>query len=123
MKSTENINMDGIIPHDEILKTLKNFKQGSILESSYMRVQHVISSDMTAHLSPNDIKEISKREIIQKICSELLEKYKDSFEEEKVLFGTQLSLSMIVMNSGELKHIVEYCIRTMPQLAIEEIRK
>lgn len=122
MKSTENINMDGIIPHDEILKALKNFKQGSILESNYLQVDCVVSNEMKNHLAI-DIKEISKREMIQRLSSELLEKYKDSFEETETPQGKRLSLSMLVMSTTELKHIVDYCVRTMPQSAIEEIRK
>lgn len=123
MKSTDNINMNGIEVHSELLKALKNFKQGSILESNYVRCKHVITEESQQYLSHLDVKEISKREMIQKLSSELVEKYKDSFEESKVPYGTELSLSMLVMSAPELKHVLEYCVRTMPQSAIEEIRK
>lgn len=123
MKSTDNINMDGIDVNSELLKVFKNFKQSSILESNYIQMQHVINRDMQENLSHLDIKEISKREMTQRLASELLEKYKDSFESKEVPYGTELSLSMLVMSAPELKHIVEYCIRIMPQSAIEEIRK
>lgn len=123
MKSTSNINMDGIEVHSELLKALKNFKQGSILESNYVQCNHVITEESQQYLSHLDVKEISKREMIQRLSLELVEKYKDSFEESKVPYGTKLSLSMLVMSAPELKHVVEYCVRTMPQSAIEEIRK
>jgi patatin-like phospholipase/acyl hydrolase len=123
MKSTDNINMDGIEVHSELLKVLKNFKQGSILESNYVRCNHIISHEMQHNEIGLDVKEISKREMIQRFSSELMEKYKDSFEENETPYGTQLSVSMLVMSASELKHVVEYCVRTMPQSAIEEIRK
>lgn len=123
MKSTDNINMDGIGVHDELLKVLKNIKQGKLLESNYCQTQHVISHEMQQHLSHLDVKEISKREMIQKLSSELMEKYKDSFEERDTPYGKEFSLSILAMSKSELKHIVEYCIRTMSAHAIEEIRK
>ena len=123
MKSTEHINMDGLEVNREILKALRNFKQGSILESNYLQMQHVISNDvLSAHHSFN-VKEYTKNEMMQRLSRELIEKYKDSFEETETPYGVQLSLSMLTMSTSELKHVVEYCIRTMPQTAIEEIRK
>ena len=123
MKNTTNINVDGIEVHSEILKALKNFKQGSVLESSYFQVQHTHTDDYNKNIDYDYFKEIIKRDMINKLSLELLEKYKDSFEEDKVSYGTKLSLSILSMSTAELKHIVEYCIRTMPQVAIEEIRK
>lgn len=122
MKSTTNINIEGIEPHGEIMKALKNFKQGSLLESNFVRVQYILTDEIIEHLSDLDAQEISKREMIQKLSRELVEKYKEDFEEERVPYGKRFSLSMLVMSTKELKHIVEYCIRTMPQSAIEEIR-
>lgn len=123
MKSTKNINTEGLDVHHDLLKALKNFKQGSILESNYVQVQHIISREMTDNLAHIDIKEISKREMTQRLSLELLEKYKNSFEETEVPHGKRLSLSILVMSTSELKHIVDYCVRTMSQSAIEEIRK
>jgi hypothetical protein len=45
MKNTNNINMEGILVNEELIKSLKNYKQGSILESSYLQVQHAISKE------------------------------------------------------------------------------
>jgi len=123
MKSTKNINMEGTEVNSEILRVLKNIKQGSILESSYFRVQHILTDDYNKDIDHDYFKESIKRDMIGRLSLELLEKYKDSFEENKVPSGIQLSLSMLAMSTAELKHIVEYCIRTMPQVAIEEIRK
>lgn len=78
---------------------------------------------MAEHFADTDIKEITKRKIAQEITSELLEKFKNSFEETESFYGKKLSLSMLVMSLPELKHIVDYCIRTMPQSAVEKIRK
>jgi hypothetical protein len=126
MKNIDNINMEGILVNDELIKVLRNYKQGSILESSYLQVQHTISKDMVENLSHLDIKEISKKEMIQKLSTEIVDKYKNSFEETEVQWpdnGIKLTLSIITMSPSELKHIVEYCVRTMPMDAIEEIRK
>jgi hypothetical protein len=123
MKSTTNINMEGTEVNSEILRALKNIKQGSILDSSYFRVQHTFTDDYNKNIDHDYFKEITKKEMINKLSLELLEKYKDSFEENRVPSGTEFSLSMLAMSTTELKHIVEYCIRTMPQVAIEEIRK
>jgi hypothetical protein len=123
MKSTTDTNMNGLGVNPEIIKQFKNFKQGSILESSLFQSKYIISHEMQHNEIGLDVKEISKREITQRFSSELLEKYKDSFEEIQTPHGTEVSLSMLVMSPSELKHVVEYCIRTMPQSAIEEIRK
>jgi hypothetical protein len=116
------INMNGTEVHSEILKHLKNVKQGKLLESNFIQVRHSISNDMIQH-THLDVVEISKREMIQKLSHQLLEKYKDSFEESNSPFGKEFSLSVLVMSTGELKHIVEYCIRNMPESAIQEIKK
>jgi hypothetical protein len=123
MKSTDNINLEGLEVNQEILKAFKNIKQGSILESNYLQVQHVISKDMLEHTSGFDFNELIKIEMAQRLGNELIEKYKDSIEETKTHDGSKFSLALLTMSSSELKHIVEYCIRTMPQNAIEEIRK
>jgi hypothetical protein len=123
MRNTDNINMKGIEINDEIVKALKNFKQGKLLESNYLQVQHVIPNEMLEYLKNIDVVEISKREMIQKISHELMEKYKDSFEERQTPFGKEFSLSMLCMSMQELKHLVDYCVRTMPESAIQEIRK
>ena len=118
--------MDGILVNDELIKSLRNFKQGSILESSYLQVQHTISRDMIENLSHLDVKEITRREMIQKLSTEIVDKYKNSVEETEVHWpdsGIRQSLSVLVMSPSELKHVVEYCVRTMPISAIEEIRK
>jgi hypothetical protein len=121
MNSTKN-NMEGIEVHSEIIKQLKSFKQGKLLESNYLQIKHSISSDIIQN-TDLDVVEISKREMVQKLSHELLEKYKDSFEESNSPIGREFSLSMLVMSTGELKHIVEYCIRNMPESAIQKIKK
>ena len=123
MKGTSNINMDGLEVNREIIKAFKNFKQGSLLESNYLQVRHEISRDKLEHYPGLDVEEITKRKMIQNLSSTLVEKYKDSFEKTETSYGTQFSLAILAMSTSELKHIVEYCIRTMPQEAIEEIRK
>jgi len=128
MKSTEGINVEGLEVNVEILKAFKNFKQGSILESNYLHIQHTVSNEVVYHMPnfglPNefDVLERVKREMIQKLSDNLIEKYKDSFEKNETPYGIEFSLSMLAMSGSELKHIVEYCIRTMPQSAIEKIR-
>jgi hypothetical protein len=123
MKSTNHINMEGLGVNQEILKAFKNFKQASILDSSFLQVQHVISNDLIEHSSGFDFNELARREMVQRLGSGLIEKYKADIEETKTQDGIKFSLDLVSMSSRELKHIVEYCIRTMPQNAIEEIRK
>jgi len=123
MKSTEGINVEGLEVNVEILKAFKNFKQGSILESNYLHIQHTVSTEVMYQMPKQfDVLERVKREMIQKLSDNLLEKYKDSFEKNETPYGIEFSLSMLAMSGSELKHIVEYCIRTMPQSAIEKIR-
>lgn len=123
MRSTIDINIDGIEVNSELIKALKNFKQSSILDSNYLRIDCVITKEMTEHFTDTDIKEITKRQMAQELSSKLLEKYKDSVEETEAFSGKRLSLSILAMSKTELKHIVEYCIRTMPESSIVEIRK
>jgi hypothetical protein len=122
MKSTKDINMEGIEVNAGILKAFKNFKQGKLLESNYVQTRYVVSYDMLEHAN-FDVREVTKREMVGQLSNHLLEKYKDSFEEIQVPYGTEFSLEMLAMSTRELKHIVEYCIRTMSQSAINEIRK
>jgi hypothetical protein len=62
--------------------------------------------------------------MVEKLSTKIIDKYKDSFEETETTYGSiTQSLSILVMSLSELKHIVDYCVRTMPIKAIEEIRK
>jgi dGTP triphosphohydrolase len=125
MKNTDHINLDGLTVNEhllDVIKNIKNIKQGSLLESNYLQVKHVISNEILNHTQFDPI-EISKREIIQSLANDLLEKYKNSFNEKEVPFGKEFSLSMLVMSTHELNHIIEYCIRQMPESAIQEIKK
>ena len=125
MKNTDYINLEGFTVNEhllDVIKNIKNVKQGSLLESNYLQVKHVISNEILNYTQFDPI-EISKREMIQSLANDLLEKYKNSFNEKEVPFGKEFSLSMLVMSTHELKHIIEYCIRQMPESAIQEIRK
>jgi dGTP triphosphohydrolase len=123
MKNTDHINLDELTVNKHLLDVIiKNVKQGSLLESNYLQVKHVISNEILNHTQFDPI-EISKRKMIESLANDLLEKYKNSFNEREVPSGKEFSLSMLAMSTNELKHIIEYCIRQMPESAIQEIRK
>jgi hypothetical protein len=125
MKS--NVNTEGLEVQHEILNALKNFKQARVLENSYFRAQHIVSQDMIMHSSEDLIEESVKRQMIQNIATELWNKFGNSIVKENHCgpFGQDLKYSVdaLIMPMKDFKHAVEYIIRTMPQNAIDEIRK
>ena len=122
MKNTKHINMDGIEVNSDLIKALKGFKQSAIIESSYFNVQHIINREQVA-MANIDIEAFVKIRMIDTISNDIYNKFHQDFESENVPEGKKISLSLMVMSLPELKHIVECCIRTMPQSAVEEIRK
>jgi hypothetical protein len=122
MKNAGNINTDGIEVNSSIIDSIKNYKQASILESNYLQITHTISDEMLTR-AYIEIVDIVKYQMIQRLSDKLIEKYKDSFEEKLVPGGTNFSLRILTMSTSELKHIVDYIIRTIPESRINEIRK
>lgn len=110
--------LKGIEVHRELIKALNNIKQGSVLENSIYTLNSRVFDE---HLQ---FKENIKREMLASLIGKLFVKYKESFIETKTPFDAmELNLRLLIIDTSELNHIVEYCIRTMPLSAIEEIRK
>lgn len=115
------INMEGIEVNEELINCLKNFKQGAILESSYLRIQHVITKDTLVRNNIN-IADMITNKMIQELSSQIILNRHCDFEIIKSVDTVTQSISLIAMKASDLKHVVEYCIRTMPLSAIDEIR-
>ena len=125
MKS--KVNTEGLEVNQEILNAFKNFKQGSILEKSLFRAQHMVPAETHMYLSEKDRDEIIRQEMIKSIAASLWRNFGDSVvvEDKPNPFGMSKVYSMecFMMPLKDFKHALEFTIRTMPMSAIEEIRK
>ena len=113
--------MEGITVNEELINCLKNFKQGAILESSYLKIQHVFTRDTILSNNMN-ISDMITNKMIQELSSQIILNRHCDFEIIQDINTVTQSISLIAMKASDLKHAVEYCIRTMPLQSINEIR-
>lgn len=125
-----NVNVEGIEPHEELIKALINFKQGKILENNFYTTKVSYTREMMMGfdkdgMSQEVVVEKIKSNIIQQVSKEIYSKLLPQIEktEDKLNGFVEYSLQFLLIQPHELKHIIDYCVRTMPQQAIDEIRK
>ncbi len=119
------INTQGLDINQDLLETLRNFKQGQILENSRLRFQHSVSYEMMeleSRLGAEVADEFIKRDCMKGFADTIWNKYNEEIEIDRSPAGKVYSLDLMVMHLKDLKHIVEYCVRTMPESAIQRIR-
>lgn len=127
---SKEINLEGIEIHHELIGALRNFKQGKVLENNYHTVNVMYNRDMMLDfdrfgMSPKDIEGRIKHDMISKLSVDLYPKLSPQIKrsEDGLENGVKFSLEFMMIQPHELKHIVDYCVRTMPLDAIDEIRK
>lgn len=118
--------------HREIVTSIKKFKQSKILESCkqskilescLFKGNYQLSKDIIENTSHLDLIEISKHELIKRLSKHIVDKHVDDITESKEIGGNRYYLELLILKYQDLKQVVEYCIKTMPLEAIEEIRK
>lgn len=127
---SKEINLEGIEIHRELIRVLSNFKQGKVLENNYHTVNVMYSRDMMLDfdrfgMSPKNIEDKIKHDMISKLSVDLYPKLSPQIKRSEDDLGNSIkfSLEFMMIQPHELKHIVDYCVRTMPLDAINEIRK
>lgn len=123
-----DINMNGIEVDSaivEAIRSLKNFKQGALLENSLFTSAYKVSNDLSLEGRMIPVTEIIHRELANQMARGILEKYQDLIEteESREFPETRHRLELLVMPVKNLKHIVEYCIRQIPEEKLSTIRK
>jgi hypothetical protein len=122
-----DVNMEGITPNEYIAKALvqlRNFKQGALLERSLLTSKHVISEDIKNSYS--DIDELVRSQLMQKVAKHMLNEFGDQIaaEPHPIIGGETLyTFQVMVLPTDDLKHIVEYCIRQIPEEILSKIKK
>lgn len=120
--------MEGIEVDDsikDIIRGLKNFKQGALLENSLVRTQHRLSQ-IEYENAEFDIESLVKSQMTNQLAKHILNQHKDSIksiDSDELPGQRTYSLELFVMTPENLKHIVEFCIRQIPEEALSKIRK
>jgi hypothetical protein len=124
-----DVNMEGITPNEYIAKALvqlRNFKQGALLERSLLTSKHVISEDIKNSYSDINIDELVRSQLMQKVAKHMLNEFGDQItaEPHPIIGGETLyTFQVMVLPTDDLKHIVEYCIRQIPEEILSKIKK
>lgn len=121
----QKVNTQGLDINQDLLETLRNFKQGQILENSYLRFQHSVPTEMMeleSRLGAEVADEFIKRDCMKGFADTIWNKYNEEIEIDRSPAGKVYRLDLMVMHLKDLKHVVEYCVRTMPESAIQRIR-
>ena len=105
----------------EIVRSLQTAKQALMLENAHHKCQHSLSKDILEHSSV-DIEKIVRKEITQRLAEQIEGKVDKHLKVQENPDSKVFSLEVLVLPLEELKHIVEYCVKTMPLTAIHEIR-
>ena len=123
-----NVNIEGIEADPSItgvLRALKNFKQGALLENSLFTSSYRTSPELGQIAPEIEIAKLVKQEITQHLAKELVDRHHKSIEVTEITEFPGVKnhkLELIVMRPDELKHVVEYCIRQIPEEALSRIR-
>jgi hypothetical protein len=110
----------------EAMLSLKNFKQGALLERSLFTGKHQVSKELRECYSQEIIDELVRKDIGHSLAKKILEEYDNCLEVKDSLTqlgATQYELQLMVLPLTDLKHIVEYCIRQIPEETLSKIRK
>lgn len=121
--------MEGIEVDDSIkslIRSLKDFKQGALLENALFTSSYRISPELNHESYQIPVTEMVHRELANQMGKAILEQHKELIEvtEIKEFPGvTNHKLQLLVLPMQDLKHIIEYCIRQIPEESLSTIRK
>jgi hypothetical protein len=122
------VNVDGVKVNStlvDLMDKINRLKQSALLERARCRVQVQTFSlhDMVLEAAAG-LRAVTQRltyamaDYITANRSDLVTTKPDEFEQDKVVH----ELEVFVLSMEELKHVVEYCIKTMPDEAVNKIR-
>lgn len=103
----------------DLLKTVLNAAQGLKLEKSIYRQEYIVTK--TEEDQRKYPKEVIEKMMVDKLASYLYNRIGDMEVEERP-DNYRYRLEYLVIKPDNLKDIVEYCIRTMPEWAVNELR-
>lgn len=121
------VNINGLEVDEAIegvFGSLKNFKQGALLENALFTGSYRVSPELNQQTGL-PVAEMIQRELANQMGKAILEQHKDLIEvtEVKEFPGvTNHKLQLLVLPIENLKHIVEYCIRQIPEESLTKIR-
>ena len=107
----------------EIVRSLQTAKQTLMLENSHHKCQHTLSREILEHYLSPDIDCIIRKQITQRLAEQIVGKVNKHLQVEEHRDSKVFSLELLVFPLEEFKHIVEYCVKTMPMEAIHKIRQ
>lgn len=107
----------------EIVRSLQTAKQALMLENSHDKCQHTLSREILEHYLSPDIDCIIRKQITQRLAEQIVGKVNKHLQVEEHQDSKVFSLELLVFPLEEFKHIVEYCVKTMPMEAIHKIRQ
>lgn len=107
----------------EIVRSLQTAKQALMLENSHHKCQHTLSREILEYYLSPDIDCIIHKQITQRLAEQIVGKVNKHLQVEEHRDSKVFSLELLVFPLEEFKHIVEYCVKTMPMEAIHKIRQ
>ena len=119
----EKINLDSISCDPSIIRAITKFKQSSVCMNSKFQnivtldpeLKHIMLDEYDTIVNSRMVEAFAKYVILNKADSIVTEHLHHSGEERR-------TITLFVLTSDELKHMVEYCISEMPESAINNIR-
>lgn len=124
-----DVNMEGITPNEYVSKAiaqLRNFKQGALLERSLLTTKHIVSEELKSTYPQLEIDKIVRTQLMQKVAKHMIDEFEDQIKAEPhriIADETLYTFQVMVLPTDDLKHIVEYCIRQIPEESLSKIRK
>lgn len=121
--------MDGIEVDSFVMKalrSLKDFKQGALLENSLFSASYRTSPELDQIATGVQINNLIHEAIVSQMAKAMIDAFKDHIEVTSIdeFPGVKNhKLELMIMPVQNLKHVVEYCIRQIPEEALSTIRK
>ena len=123
-------NMEGIdVLFADLYKTFIKHKQGTLLSKSKFTTEKTVAKDMDIYMrqyfgKTHDSEAMNGDHVKQLICGELAKHIYETIDIKKEDRGDVFAYKMevLVLGMGELKHIIDYVVKSLTPEQIERIK-
>lgn len=123
-------NMEGIeVPFADLYKNFIKLKQGNLLSKSKFIIEKIVPKDIDTYMrqyfgKTDDDEAMNEEHVQQLICGELAKHIYETIDIKKENRGDVFAYKMevLVLGMGELKHIIDYVVKSLTPEQIERIK-
>lgn len=105
----------------EILKSIRSAEQGKLLGDSLLRCSCSIAKELLDR-SDLDIDEMVRMELTQRFSQSMVQRAQKYIQTKESCGFKDHSLELLVFPIEDFKHLVEHCVREIPEDKIKEIK-